>query len=63
MTIFDGAPQRPAACIAADPQNPHCQLAGSHEIILRKAGTTTPYPHMDEHCPSLPPEFARPPGC
>ena len=32
-------------------------------IILGKAGTTTPYPRMDERCPSLPPAFARPAGC
>lgn len=43
MSIFDGAPARPAACVAADPENPHCQLAGAHSIILRKAGTTVPY--------------------
>ena len=43
MTVFDGAPARPAACVAADPENPHCQLAGRHSIILRKAGTTVPY--------------------
>jgi hypothetical protein len=63
MSIFDGAPQRPAACVAADPANPHCQLRGSHSIILRRAGTTVPYAHMDEHCPSLPTAYARPAGC
>lgn len=63
MDIFDGAPSRPAACVAADPANPHCQLAGARSIVLGKAGTVKPYAHMDERCPSLPPAFARPAGC
>ncbi len=43
MNIFEGKPARPAACVAADPENPHCQLAGARSIILRGAGTTVPY--------------------
>jgi hypothetical protein len=63
MNIFDGAPARPAACVAADPANPHCQLAGTHSIILTRAGTTQPYAHMDERCASLPTAYARAEGC
>jgi hypothetical protein len=64
MTLFDPAPVRPAACVAADPTNVNCQLAGTHEIHLWGVGTWTPYAHMAEHCPSLPTEYyARTPGC
>lgn len=63
LDIFDAAPARPAACIAADPDNAHCQLSGSHSFHLVGAGTVTPYAHMSERCPGLPVDYAHPAGC
>ena len=63
LNIFDPAPPRPAACAAADPGLPYCQLAGSHRLRLPKAGTVAPYAHMVERCPSLPVAYAKPGDC
>jgi hypothetical protein len=63
LDIFDDAPVRPAACVAADPDNAHCQLAGAWSFRLVGAGKTAPYAHMVERCPSLPIAYARPAGC
>jgi hypothetical protein len=63
LSIFEAAPARPPACVAADPDNLHCQLAGSHGFNLEGAGMSAPYAHMYESCPSLPTAYAHPPGC
>jgi len=63
MNIFEAAPVRPQQCVDADPDNLHCQLAGTHSFTLAGAGTVAPYAHMDETCPSLPTAYARPAGC
>ncbi len=32
-------------------------------MILPGYNTIEPYEHMNERCPSVPPEYARTPGC
>lgn len=63
LNIFDDAPVRPQACVVADPDNAHCQLAGAWSFTLVGAGTVAPYAHMNERCPSLPTAYARPDDC
>ena len=63
MNLFQGAPVRPAACVARDPTNPHCQLSGPFSFTLNGAGTVKPYDGMDERCPSLPMAYRRPSDC
>jgi len=54
---------RPAACVAADPNNTLCQLMGAYELKLPNLGTRKPYKHMQESCPTLPPLYDRPSDC
>ena len=56
-------PKEPAACVARDPTNPHCQLSGPFSFTLNGAGTVKPYDGMDERCPSLPMAYSRPSDC
>ncbi|KAL3702301.1 hypothetical protein R1sor_020323 [Riccia sorocarpa] len=46
-----------------DPPLPFCQLLGGYVLELPGYNTINPYPHMDETCPSLPPDYERPKGC
>ncbi|PKA48679.1 hypothetical protein AXF42_Ash018496 [Apostasia shenzhenica] len=42
---------------------PFCQIKGKYRMELPGYNTMTPYPHMNEKCPSLPPEYYRPSYC
>ncbi len=55
--------EKPKVCEAADPNNPLCQLEGKYTVQLTGLGERTPYAHMDETCPSLPPNYTRPSNC
>jgi len=63
LNIFDSHYQRPPQCVTADPSLPYCQLMGDYRLTLPGYNTVKPYPHMREHCPSLPPLYKKPPGC
>lgn len=64
LDIFDKDFQRPQMCIDADPNLPYCQLIGKYRIdVTKELSTITPYAHMNEHCPSMLPDFFRPEGC
>jgi len=63
LAFFDRSPERPQACIDADPTLPFCQLMGKYRLRIPDFGTVTPYPHMRESCGALPPKFERRPGC
>lgn len=42
---------------------PYCQLLGKWRFDLPGFNTQPFYPHMNEKCPSLPPDYIRPPDC
>lgn len=51
----------PRACQAQG--RPYCQLMGRYRMDLPGFNTIAPYAHMNERCPSLPPDYERPAGC
>jgi len=63
MAMFNPNYVPPKNCQEADPGLPYCQLNGKYRLQLDKLGTRTPYPLMDQTCPSLPPSYNRPPNC
>ncbi|CAN1318721.1 hypothetical protein LINPERPRIM_LOCUS30918 [Linum perenne] len=42
---------------------PFCQIRGKYRMELPEYNTMDPYPHMNERCPSLPPDYLRPQNC
>eukprot|EP00249_Psilotum_nudum_P014479 c24846_g1_i1 orf=91-1647(-) len=42
---------------------PYCQLLGEYRMDLPGYNTIEPYAHMNEKCPSLPPDYERPTHC
>ena len=42
---------------------PFCQIKGRYRMELPGYTTMQPYPHMNERCPSLPPNYNRPRNC
>lgn len=46
-----------------EPLVPYCQILGKWKIELPGYNSLELYPHMNEHCPSLAPDYIRPDGC
>lgn len=64
LTIFDKNATLPAVCTAADPMLPYCQILGYYRINLGSDySSIDPYANMNEHCPSVAPDYIRTPGC
>lgn len=63
MTILDDNVNRPAACVAADPDNKLCQLEGKYSVTFVDYSSRDPSAHMGEKCPSLAPNYTKPLGC
>ncbi len=63
LNFFDLNFERPEACRKADPNQPFCQLTGKYRMTFPGYSTIDPYDHMAEHCPSIAPDFYRPPHC
>jgi len=42
---------------------PFCQIKGRYRMELPGYNTMKPYAHMNERCPSLPPDYKRTKGC
>jgi hypothetical protein len=42
---------------------PYCQLMGRYKLPLPGFNSISPYDHMNEKCPSMPPDYKRPPKC
>ncbi|KAJ7539363.1 hypothetical protein O6H91_11G089000 [Diphasiastrum complanatum] len=60
----DNQSRLPSWCNANDnPPFPYCQLLGDYRLELPDYNTLEPYAHMDERCPSLPPNYYRPDNC
>lgn len=55
--------ERPQACKDADPNVPFCQLLGKYRFTFPGFSSIKPYAHMNDHCPSIAPDFPRPEGC
>jgi hypothetical protein len=62
LNILD-APARPAECVAADPENPLCQIEGEYTLVLNDFATKAPYANMAQKCPSKPPKYDKPSDC
>lgn len=64
LNIFDSSTPRPAACQAADPSLPFCQILGKYRMDLPFFNTRPMLAHMAERCPrGSPPNWAKPAGC
>lgn len=63
MNFFDKNFTRPAACVQADPDQEFCQILGKYRMTFPGYSTIEPYEHMNEHCPTIAPEFVRPANC
>lgn len=63
VDIFNKTWDRPQACKDADPDVQWCQLLGKYRMTFPGFSSIPAYPHMNDHCPSVAPEFARPAGC
>ena len=63
LDIYDKNPTLPQQCIDADPDLPYCQLLGKYKLYMPSYSTVPMYEHMNEHCPSVWPEYERPSTC
>jgi len=63
VDFFDKNYPRPQACVNADPDQPWCQLLGKYRQTFPGFSSIKQYPHMNDKCPSLAPDFFRPDGC
>lgn len=52
----------PKSCRKYSPRG-YCQIIGKADFDLGKIGYVEPYAHMNEHCPTVAPNFERPAGC
>jgi len=62
-TYLEPNPTLPENCKSVDPANPYCQIMGKYRMQFPGISTIEPYSHMDEHCPSEPPNYTRSPNC
>ncbi|XP_027331433.1 uncharacterized protein LOC113846900 [Abrus precatorius] len=65
LNIFENDSSRlPKWCNDGDTVKlPYCQIKGKYRMELPGYNTMQPYPHMNERCPSLPPNYFRPKNC
>ena len=63
LNVLTAPSQRPAPCVAADPGNALCQLAGKWTLTLPDLGTRKPAKNYAQACPGLPPKYERPAVC
>jgi hypothetical protein len=63
LNIFDLNFHRPSQCVAADPNQPFCQLLGKYRMTFPGYSTINPYDHMAETCPTIAPTYERPSTC
>ncbi|KAG0539744.1 hypothetical protein BDA96_03G347900 [Sorghum bicolor] len=60
----DNATRLPEWCNKDDDVKlPFCQIKGRYRMELPGFNTMEPYAHMNERCPSLPPDYNRTKGC
>ncbi|XP_078437856.1 uncharacterized protein LOC144708419 [Wolffia australiana] len=59
----DDRTRLPSWCGDKGQKQAFCQILGEYRMELPDYNTIRPYPNMNEHCPSLPPTYLRPPNC
>lgn len=63
LDFFDVSGRKvPAECDSYAPFG-YCQIMGKVKLDIGKASFVRPYDHMDEKCPTLPPDYQREDGC
>ena len=55
--------KRPQICKDRDPELPYCQILGKYRVDSPGYSSVPIYDHMNERCPSIGPEYYRPPNC
>uniref|UniRef100_A0A7S3JJD4 Uncharacterized protein n=1 Tax=Euplotes harpa TaxID=151035 RepID=A0A7S3JJD4_9SPIT len=63
LDIFNATAELPQKCKDADPGLPYCQILGKYRMTLPGYSTVSAYPHMNENCASIAPDYVRPDGC
>ncbi|KAK8953955.1 hypothetical protein KSP39_PZI001979 [Platanthera zijinensis] len=65
LNLFESnCSRQPDWCNRDDsPKLPFCQIKGKYRMELPGYNTMPPYSHMNERCPSLPPNYDRPAFC
>ena len=63
LNFFDLNYNMPPACAQDKHDGSYCQLTGRFKSIHPGYSTIAPYDHMNEHCPTIAPEYYRPDGC
>ncbi|KAG0470900.1 hypothetical protein HPP92_017020 [Vanilla planifolia] len=65
LNFFENNSSRlPEWCNKEDPVKlPFCQIKGKYRMELPGYNEIKPYPHMNERCPSLPPDYVRTENC
>jgi hypothetical protein len=64
IQLFENDPAKmPDLCKQNDPGLPFCQLKGSYALDPKLYNSIKPYSHMNDNCPSMPPQWYRPPTC
>jgi len=63
LNVLEAPEKRKQTCVNADPDNALCQLTGVYGLELPKLGTRPMYKHMQETCPTEPPQYLRPDNC
>lgn len=51
------------SCQKADPDLPYCQFLGKYRMSFPNFGTIKPYENMNEHCPTIGPDYLRLENC
>lgn len=63
LKIFDETSPLDDSCKKNDPSLRYCQVMGTYLMEQPKYNSIEPYSHMNEHCPSVAPDFVRKTGC
>jgi len=63
MNFFDINYQRPEVCVQSDPDSQFCQIMGNYRMYLPGYTSKDTFPDMGNNCPSLNPDYYRPPTC
>jgi hypothetical protein len=63
IKFFDQTTPLDESCRTNDPGLPYCQLFGDYLMEMPGYNSVEPYPHMNDHCSGMPPDYLRPEGC
>lgn len=64
LEFFDASGENlPKECTGDNIQFGYCQVMGKVRMDLGDVGFVKPYEHMNEHCPTIAPEYDRTKGC